>query len=633
LDLSPQKSISPGSLYRDWDGMRRKRLLLGLMLAIFICGVLALVSATCKAETTDGRILYVGGDGPGNYTKIQDAIDNASDGDIIFVKSGVYKENVVLNKNVSIEGENRETTILEAASTERRTLELYKVSNCKISNITIRGAKGDKSNLYLSECRNVTIQYCSIEESEEGDGIFLYRCSLISIRNNSILNNKQGNGILLAYSSYCIITNNKISGNQIGIFLQYQSCNNTIARNYIEDNLLVGVRIPKSGNFLINPRNNTIFENVFKSNGQNAEDCVNVTEERNLWYNPETKRGNYWDDYQGKDANHDGIGDTPYCIPGNAGSKDEYVLGFFAGDEDSHQPTNQKPVADAGGDYYGTVNESIRFDASQSRDPDGEIVEYIWDFGDGSTGKGKVVTHSYSTPGNYTVTLTVVDDDGAEDSDTTLAHISEYTQNKKPVPVIESKDIAVIGEIIEFNASKSYDPDGEIVTYIWKFGDGKVDYGKVVEHSYSEPGTYEVTLEVVDNLGYKNSTKKSIVILAEGEKVNADFHVETDLLFVGAEIVFNASESSGAIVSYIWEFGDGENITTSSPVCNHTYTKPGIYVVNLTVVGIDGEKDTKSLTIVIEGAWKKETPGFGLAALVVSILLIYVVRRRWISME
>ena len=104
-------------------------------------------------------------------------------------------------------------------------------------------------------------------------------------------------------------------------------------------------------------------------------------------------------------------------------------------------------------------------------------------------------------------------------------------------------------------------------------------------------------------------------------------------LVIIAIIVFNASESSGAIVSYIWEFGDGENITTSSPVCNHTYTKPGIYVVNLTVVGINGEKDTKSLTIVIEGAWKKETPGFGLVALVVSILLIYVVRRRWISME
>ena len=596
--------------------MRRKRLLLGLMLAIFICGVLALASATCKAKT-----IIVDKGGNGDFTSISAAVSDASDGDLILIKPGVYQENVVIeNKSVSLVGEDRQNTVIEGKE-DRHILKLYMVENAIISNLTVSNAKGKESCcIFLEDCKNMTLSNNHIANNLVGDGIMIKRSFFISVK-NCIIENAGMVGLHLMISSNNSIEGNVISSNVIGIELETLSRYNVIRENTIEDNTLYGIRIIRSSS------NNVISQNVFRNNNPNAED-----ECQNFWYDPDEKKGNYWDDYQGKDADHDGIGDTPYQIPGG-GNKDEYVLGFFAGDEDSHQPTNQKPVADAGGDYYGTVNESIRFDASQSRDPDGEIVEYIWDFGDGSTGKGKVVTHSYSTPGNYTVTLTVVDDDGAEDSDTTLAHISEYTQNKKPVPVIESKDIAVVGEIIEFNASKSYDPDGEIVTYIWKFGDGKVDYGKVVEHSYSEPGTYEVTLEVVDNLGYKNSTKKSIVILAEGEKVNADFHVETDLLFVGAEIVFNASESSGGIVSYIWEFGDGENITTSSPVCNHTYTKPGIYVVNLTVVGINGEKDTKSLTIVIEGAWKKETPGFGLTALVVSILLIYVVRRRWISME
>ncbi|MCU4140519.1 MAG: hypothetical protein MW690_000994 [Methanophagales archaeon] len=57
------------------------------------------------------------------------------------------------------------------------------------------------------------------------------------------------------------------------------------------------------------------------------------------------------------------------------------------------------------------VNEEITFDASASTDPDGSIVSYEWDFGDGETASGKVVTHAYSDAGSYTVTLTVTDDE------------------------------------------------------------------------------------------------------------------------------------------------------------------------------------------------------------------------------
>ncbi len=61
--------------------------------------------------------------------------------------------------------------------------------------------------------------------------------------------------------------------------------------------------------------------------------------------------------------------------------------------------------------------EKITFDASQSKDPDGSIVSYKWDFDDGTTSSGKIVTHVYQTAKPYTVTLTVVDDDGATDSE------------------------------------------------------------------------------------------------------------------------------------------------------------------------------------------------------------------------
>ncbi len=591
----------------NWDGMKVKIALIGLL--AFIVFIIVLISSNAKTIVVDKT-------GGGDFSSIGEAIENASDGDIIFVKSGVYQENLIIeNKSISIMGENKEETIIEALN-NGHVLRLYNVSSSSISDLTIRKAKGTGNDcIFLEYCTNVTISNCVIENSQDSDGISMYRCSNISVRGCDIRYNSQGSGIIMMFCYNNTVTGNTIYENQKGITIQYLSSNNKIIENTIKDNTLYGIWIISSSS------DNIMSKNTFQNNNPNAEDKCS-----NFWYDPIEKKGNYWDDYQGKDSNHDGIGDTPYQIPGGD-NQDIYVLGFFAQEEPS-QPKNQKPVADAGGEYHGMVNSSITFDASQSYDPDGEIVEYIWDFGDGSIGKGKVVTHSYSSPGDYTVTLTVRDERGAEDDDVTTAHISEYVENKEPVAIIELKDYAIVGEILEFNASKSYDPDGEIVNYVWKFGDGKVAYGKVVEHAYSESGTYNVTLEVVDDLGYTNSTKKSITVLPEGGEIKADFSVETNLLFVGSDIVFNASKSSGSIISYIWSFGDGENITTSLPICNHTYLKPGIYQVNLTVVGANGEKDTKSITIVIEGAWKKDTPGFELIFVILSIAIFYVVRRR-----
>ena len=61
----------------------------------------------------NGSTLYVGGSGPGNFSKIQDAIDNASDGDTVFVYSGSYYENVLINKSIRLIGENKSNTIIE----------------------------------------------------------------------------------------------------------------------------------------------------------------------------------------------------------------------------------------------------------------------------------------------------------------------------------------------------------------------------------------------------------------------------------------------------------------------------------------------------------------------------------------
>lgn len=92
--------------------------------------------------------------------------------------------------------------------------------------------------------------------------------------------------------------------------------------------------------------------------------------------------------------------------------------------ESDAKSDNIAPVAKAGGPYYGYQNNPISFSAVNSYDTDGYILTYEWDFGDGNKGNGKEVKHSYSKNGNYTVTLTVTDDNGKTDYDTTKVQIT-----------------------------------------------------------------------------------------------------------------------------------------------------------------------------------------------------------------
>ncbi|MFH1725858.1 MAG: thrombospondin type 3 repeat-containing protein, partial [Elusimicrobiota bacterium] len=114
-----------------------------------------------------------------------------------------------------------------------------------------------------------------------------------------------------------------------------------------------------------------------------------------------------------EDADGDGVGDAcDNCELYNPDQADKDNNGI--GDVCENQP----PTAEAGSDQTILVGQSAAFDGGGSSDPDGTIVSYGWDFGDGDTGSGQAVTHPYDRPGSFTVTLIVEDDDGATDSDT-----------------------------------------------------------------------------------------------------------------------------------------------------------------------------------------------------------------------
>jgi len=241
------------------------------------------------------------------------------------------------------------------------------------------------------------------------------------------------------------------------------------------------------------------------------------------------------------------------------------------------------------------TGETITFNASSSYDPDGTIVSYFWSFGDGTNATGEIVEHAYENDGNYTVTLTATDDDGATDSTTS----TKTVLNRPPVALFtESAETVYAGEIITFNASNSYDSDGTLVSYFWDFGDGKNGTSNVINHVYADDGIYTVTLKVTDDDGGTDSSSATKTVL--NRPPIATFTESAATVYKGEIIYFNASDSydpDGSIISYFWDFGDGANAT--GVTVEHTYANDGSYTVTLTVTDNDGATDTTSATKTI----------------------------------
>ena len=180
-------------------------------------------------------------------------------------------------------------------------------------------------------------------------------------------------------------------------------------------------------------------------------------------------------------------------------------------------PLNLKPTADPGGPYTGIIGQAITLDGSESNDSDGNIDFYRWNFGDGSSEILETMpSHMYDTPGIYTVTLTVVDNDGRSSTSTTTATISSgELSNKEPVAVIGGPYTVSVGQSISFDGSSSYDEDGTIANYTWNFGDGTISNNILTSHEFNKKGTYSVTLMVVDDDGETDIATTTVTVKEE----------------------------------------------------------------------------------------------------------------------
>lgn len=169
---------------------------------------------------------------------------------------------------------------------------------------------------------------------------------------------------------------------------------------------------------------------------------------------------------------------------------------------------NTAPIASIDAPRIICIGKSITFDGSDSNDPDGDSLRYYWDLGDGSTQHGSSrVRHTYKKGGTYTVSLTV--DDGRDYECSTSVDSVSIRVNTPPVADVGLSLVCCVDTESSFDGSNSYDPDGDILTYSWDFGDGTTDKGVKVSHVYSTPGRYKMVLIVDDGSGTECSSDAS----------------------------------------------------------------------------------------------------------------------------
>ena len=266
-------------------------------------------------------------------------------------------------------------------------------------------------------------------------------------------------------------------------------------------------------------------------------------------------------------------------------------------------PAPVPPTANSGGPYTGTVGTAISFDGTGSSDADGTIAAYAWNFGDGGTANGPTPTHSYAVDGNFTVTLTVTDNDGLTGVDSTTATVNPAGGNTPPVARANGPYSGTEGSAIQFSSNGSNDPDGAIVSFAWDFGDGNTSIAENPQHAYVAAGTYTVTLTVTDDAGDFSSDTTSAVV--EAVVVNSPPSADAGgpyAAFVGESVSFDASGSSdadGAIVRYDWDYGDGSSALDAGPMPTHVFAAAGDYTVTLTVFDDAGDTDSASVNATI----------------------------------
>jgi parallel beta-helix repeat protein len=310
---------------------------------IVISGLLGFITFESDVVSA-GSIIYVGSGVGNDSATINGGIGLAQPGDTVFVYSGTYIENVVVDKTLNLTGENRDTTIIDGGNIGYG-IQISTLSYVNISGFTVKNGATYGIYIYLST-------YCKIENNiisnNNGKGLMLFWYSDNNSVENNIFKSKSDDCIELNnYCDYNTIANNTMEANDSdGILLSSTNANNKIRYNKINDsnigiyfwnsntdNIIIGNTVSNSSFYGIylwsSNSQNKIYHNNFLTNVNQAFD-----DGTNIWDNGYPNGGNFWGDYSGGDnrsgpaqniPGNDGFGDVSYNIPGGA-NIDNYPL-------------------------------------------------------------------------------------------------------------------------------------------------------------------------------------------------------------------------------------------------------------------------------------------------------------------
>jgi parallel beta-helix repeat protein len=459
-----------------------------------------------------------------------------------------------------------------------------------VMGILLHGSKGNtldgntvrnnhKYGIQLATVINEQLQYISSDNN--------------IIRNNEIYGHEVSGVYLNGTDNFEPLIENLIEGNTIydngewGVHL-FHSNLNTLTDNVIRGNGILGIKLDGSAY-------NIIYNNIFNNSvnagfGQlsNNPNTWNVLMEPgpNLVGGP-YKGGNYW-----AQPNGQGWSQINPDTKGNGFCDNAFVIG--PGNVDNFPLMNSLVVSFAASPSSGDAPLTVNFAGTVGSQAD---IQWLWDFGDGTTDPTQTPTHVYQNNGIYTISLTASNDGWSNKTTKTgyvMVGIATPVSDFSGTPVTGAFPLTVTFTDQSTPNSGQY----AITAWDWNFGDNTPNSNvKSPVHVYQNAGNYDVTLTVTSPGGSDTETKTSYITSGSTPAATAAFTMTPGLGPSPLTVQFIDQTTGSPPFTYSWDFGDSSPVSTvQNP--EYTYTNEGTYPVTLTITNAGGQSVVSHNVIV-----------------------------------